>query len=197
MTDLAPHPDRYFPNTMFRCVGRALASTIAIAASLGPIACLAQDGPVGAPAADAPNTMSGGIGASQPACRGTDCARNAGAISQNMYRRYLGNALRERIETDAAFAEAPFGARISIVVTPAGDIAEARLLESSGDADRDARLLATIGGLKALEAPPPSMVFPQAIAVRGSGAPRSAPDENIQSRDPRNAGASEGTKGVK
>ncbi len=188
-------PVRHLPNGRRRNADRALAASVALAASLWSPLCLAQDVRLPAPPPDALYALRSGGGPSQPTCSGGDCARDQGRFPESIYRRYLGNAVRERIEADPAFAEAPFSAVIAVVVTPAGAVDDVRVLESSGDPERDVHLVATIDGLKGLETPPSSMIFPQAVAVRGKGAPQSAPD-NIQSRDPRNAGALKETKGV-
>ncbi len=189
-------PVRHLPNGRRRNADRALAASVALAASalVAPLpgaGCAAAGTSTGRAlrfaqwrrafpanvqvAVIARETRGGSPSLSIAATSATRCAK--------------------RIEADPAFAEAPFSAVIAVVVTPAGAVDDVRVLESSGDprtgraSRRDDR--------RSQGARNPTVI--DDLSASGCGPWEGRPPErtdNIQSRDPRNAGALKETKGV-
>lgn len=115
----------------------------------------------------------GGNGApsSTGTCLGTNCgARPAGnGMTEGFYRQYLSSALEERVRGDDKLSRLVFSADLVLTVTGDGRVTGVRLLGARGRNDDETmrKLAALLGTVRGLNAPPPSMVFPQRITVRG------------------------------
>lgn len=115
----------------------------------------------------------GGIGkpGSSGTCLGTDCGARPGGdgMSEAMYRRYLDSALQERVRGDDELSRLIFSARLSVIVTPDGQVSRVRVQPVNGSRDRKvmARLAEIIRQVSDLSPPPESMKFPQEVTVRG------------------------------
>jgi periplasmic protein TonB len=64
------------------------------------------------------------------------------------------SAIRQWVQADAMLARGSYTARLMVTVSPEGRIVSARLLNSTGDAARDARLQERVVGLQLPQKPP-------------------------------------------
>ncbi|WP_213979243.1 TonB-dependent receptor [Sphingomonas sp. dw_22] len=115
----------------------------------------------------------GGTGApsSTGTCLGTNCgaAPSGNGMTEGLYRQYLSSALEERVRGDDKLSRLVFSADLALTVTADGRVTGVRLLGARGRND-DAtmeKLASLLGSVRGLNAPPPSMVFPQRVTVRG------------------------------
>ena len=70
-------------------------------------------------------------------------------------------------KTTTQVARAVFKADFAIWVDARGRVTKAELLKSSGDAKRDARIIAILEATNDLDPPPASITFPARISVQG------------------------------
>jgi hypothetical protein len=111
-----------------------------------------------------------GMGAPSSAgtCLGAKCGgAPSGGISDSFYGRYLSSALQERVEREGRVNRFVFTADFAIWITSGGAVSKVQLLRGSGDDKRDQLLASVLNGVSGLNAPPPSLKFPQRITVRG------------------------------
>ncbi len=66
-------------------------------------------------------------------------------------------AIRQAAQSDALLSKGRYTARLAVTVSPDGRIVSARLLNSTGDAARDARLQQRLVGLQLSQSPPPGL----------------------------------------
>ena len=66
-------------------------------------------------------------------------------------------AIRQAAQSDALLSKGRYRARLAVTVSPDGRIVSARLLNSTGDAARDARLQQRLVGLQLSQSPPPGL----------------------------------------
>lgn len=66
-------------------------------------------------------------------------------------------AIRQSAQSDAVLSRGRYTARLLVTVSPDGRIVSARLLNSTGDAARDARLQERLVGLQLSQSPPPGL----------------------------------------
>ncbi|RIA46330.1 outer membrane transport energization protein TonB [Hephaestia caeni] len=124
--------------------------------------------------ADAYNIASGtGGGIGKPGgsgtCLGNNCGpAGGGGMSAGLYGRYLKSALQERVQDDPRMSRLVFSADYSLTVTADGRVTGVRFQGARGGSDADMeKLTALLSQMRGLDPPPPSMVFPQNITVRG------------------------------
>lgn len=70
------------------------------------------------------------------------------------YANLAHGAIRQWVQADAVLARGSYTARLMVTVSPEGRIVSARLLNSTGDAARDARLQERVVGLQLPQSPP-------------------------------------------
>ncbi|WP_244999593.1 hypothetical protein [Brevundimonas nasdae] len=70
------------------------------------------------------------------------------------YANLAHGAIRQWVQADAVLARGSYTARLMVTVSPEGRIVSARLLNSTGDAARDARLQERVVGLQLPQKPP-------------------------------------------
>lgn len=66
-------------------------------------------------------------------------------------------AIRQAAQSDSLLSKGRYTARLAVTVSPDGRIVSARLLNSTGDAARDARLQQRLVGLQLSQSPPPGL----------------------------------------
>jgi len=87
------------------------------------------------------------------------------------YARLIQSDIRQALASDPKTAHGDYVAVLDLRIGPAGEIASAAVARTSGEATRDADILAVVRGL-ALEAPPPAgLLQPVRIAVRARPRP--------------------------
>lgn len=114
--------------------------------------------------------QGGGMGAPSSAgtCLGAKCgAAPSGGISDAFYGRYLSGELQERVQREKSVNRLVFTAEFAIWITPSGSVSRVNLVRGSGDDRRDRQLASILNSVNGLNAPPPSLRFPQRITVRG------------------------------
>ena len=130
------------------------------------------DGPAQAGTDSFGVTSGSGNGAGAPGgsgtCLGSNCGtgNGGGGMTEAFYRRYLSNALQQRVQGDDKVNRLVFTADLSIVVSE-GRVTQVSLIRSSGRDDRDQQLIRILQGVRGLDRPPSSLRFPQKITVRG------------------------------
>lgn len=113
----------------------------------------------------------GGIGKPGGAgtCLGNNCGTGGGGgMTAGLYGRYLKSALQERVQDDPRMSRLVFTADFSVTVTPDGRLTGVRFRSGQGGSEADMeKLTALLSGVRGLDPPPSTMVFPQNIKVRG------------------------------
>jgi TonB family protein len=110
------------------------------------------------------NGMGGG--GAKGTCLKPPCG-GGGGFSDALYRGNLARDLQDRILGNDKVNRLAFKAIFAISVNGAGQVTDAQLLSSTGDAKRDQLLLAILKSARGLEPPPSQVRFPQRVTVSG------------------------------
>jgi periplasmic protein TonB len=109
-----------------------------------------------------------GTGMGPPSATGTGTGvAQAPTISDNFYRRYLSGEMQAAIRDNDAINRRVFTAEVTVWIEPNGRLTRADVVRSTGDEKVDDQIRKSLLAMRALDAPPPSMRFPQRVSVRG------------------------------
>jgi TonB family protein len=89
-------------------------------------------------------------------------------FAEAAYSRYLATEIQRAVQADDRVNRQVFAVDLAVWIDGAGRLTRARIVRGSGDSRLDDQLVAALEGMRSVDdPPPPSLRFPQRVAIRG------------------------------